>query len=1022
MIDNINVGLTPNDGLGDTLRDAFIIVNSNFAELNSIVSGDTVSQAEFDAAIAAVNDSLDDLLDLINTKANLVHTHVISDIIGLQTILNGLVTQSTFNLQIAAINASIAVINSDLATIEGNILDLQLTDVSLQNQINDLKDDFIPITGTTAGNPITGDIEFQDGANDNKIYHKQIADNNFEAAVIFTDGSVTLNAHNDDENGDLKVYPNLTITDNPLNAKEFIIDRDHTNIELGTEYASGVDKISMYVEGDGNSYPENVNNQLESNLDDGWTITSRNGDNQSSTSITPFNISLVSSGNTFDITPNVTTTAKPIRWLNSINGFASTVYINPINVGDIDLYLPASGGTLSTEEYVNTKISQVTWNQVVDQGNTVTGGTDSFIRISKNDVNGEFLRLNSFFTGDQADYRSKFEVSYTNNEWFRYNDASQDVGNGMILLPDGVTDFNSFDDSFTTDLFVTPQRVESMSTRNATNGYSSFVSDSEFIEFKNSQNGSDFSSLRFDDVDGLSLSTTNGDFIATLKADLLSANRNFQFPNYSGTLTTQEYADGKLLTKQNLPTGFLTGLTLSIHPGDNTKFDIATGAYIITDFSNLQAITTTIVQVNTPITGITPQYLTVSGVNASFIALDVNQNVIQSSSPFDNAQRRSLAILGAVIHSNHVNINVTNEIKAPIVAPTNQLHDFIRAIGSLNLSGNVYSANGANLQLDKSAGQIWGLGINGGNFMDPHRLTLSGQTGLTFRYRLSNGTEFADTNVLNPTQYESAPGVLTALSNNNRWSIQHINIFQSGLSRVQYGQHEYTSFDQAIAKMFTDSFTVEQNIAENSIFRAYVVTKKTTTDLAADIAAGNAAIVSVDKFGNAIGGPGNALTLAAIVAALGYTPEDVANKVTSLSSPNNTTYPTTQAVVNGFLPKDSSYTSTIVNGIDTNAIIANASGITWNQFSGFPFPTSTSTIGYDKTSPFIYTNTGGFYTRFKNDTVTANKTAQFPNFDGFVPMSASGTTYTTQAIRTMTQAEYNAISGSTNNNTLYFII
>ena len=35
-----------------------------------------------------------------------------------------------------------------------------------------------------------------------------------------------------------------------------------------------------------------------------------------------------------------------------------------------------------------------------------------------------------------------------------------------------------------------------------------------------------------------------------------------------------------------------------------------------------------------------------------------------------------------------------------------------------------------------------------------------------------------------------------------------------------------------------------------------------------------------------------------VITALGFTPENVANKVTNLNTPNNTTYPTTQAVVN----------------------------------------------------------------------------------------------------------------------------
>jgi hypothetical protein len=36
-MENINVGATANNGLGDTLRNAFIKVNDNFLELNDLL-------------------------------------------------------------------------------------------------------------------------------------------------------------------------------------------------------------------------------------------------------------------------------------------------------------------------------------------------------------------------------------------------------------------------------------------------------------------------------------------------------------------------------------------------------------------------------------------------------------------------------------------------------------------------------------------------------------------------------------------------------------------------------------------------------------------------------------------------------------------------------------------------------------------------------------------------------------------------------------------------------------------------
>lgn len=345
----------------------------------------------------------------------------------------------------------------------------------------------------------------------------------------------------------------------------------------------------------------------------------------------------------------------------------------------------------------------------------------------------------------------------------------------------------------------------------------------------------------------------------------------------------------KLLLKQNLPTGFVTGLQLSIHPTDNTKAIIAPGGYIITDFSDIFNVQAVPVQILVPIE-FTPAYLNTSP--STYVALDINGSIVSQASPFDNSQRRTLCLIGNVVHSNLTNINVVNEIKAPILAPTNQLHDLIKAVGFLNLEGNLFSANGTNLSLNKSAGKIWGLGINGEDYLDPHRLTLSAQTALTFRYRLSVSplVEFADTIVLDPTQYEpNGGGVLVPLSNNNRWSVQHINIFQSGVVRIQYGQHEYSSFVSARNAAFTETFVTEQNIADNAIFRAYVIMKKTCSNLQLDIANGEAEIIHIGKFGNAVGGSNASLTLANILAVLGYTPENEANKQTVIAGNESST-------------------------------------------------------------------------------------------------------------------------------------
>lgn len=477
------------------------------------------------------------------------------------------------------------------------------------------------------------------------------------------------------------------------------------------------------------------------------------------------------------------------------------------------------------------------------------------------------------------------------------NELAQDAI-GSILTDSSTIDITYDDVTPSISAIIKPNSIGSTELSNSIN-ISEFVNDSNY-ETTSQLNIRDNNNRDRNNHTGTQLSSTISDFNIAARTAVVSESIN------NGVLDkspSENIVHDKLLLKQNLPTGYVAGLTLSIHPTDNTKAIIDVGGYIITDFTDIFNVQAIPVEVLVPIE-FTPAYLLTNP--STYVALDINKNVISSITPFDNDDRRNLCIIGNVVHSNLTNINVVNEIKAPILAPTNQLHDLIKAVGFLNLEGNTISANGANLSLNKTAGLIWGLGINANNYTDPHRLILPEQTSLTFRYRLSVSpiVEFANTTLLDPTQYESSPGVLSPLSNNNRWSVQHLNIFQSGIARIQPAQHEHSSFIDARNAAFTESFVTESNISENAIFRCYIIMKKTCTNLSADIASGDAEIIHVGKFGNAVGGSNAALTLANILAVLGYTPENVSNKQNSLTvDGTGIKYPTVDAVNSEFSNK-----------------------------------------------------------------------------------------------------------------------
>lgn len=273
-------------------------------------------------------------------------------------------------------------------------------------------------------------------------------------------------------------------------------------------------------------------------------------------------------------------------------------------------------------------------------------------------------------------------------------------------------------------------------------------------------------------------------------------------------------------------TGVLAGMALSINV-DTTKFDISAGYLGFTDYS-LNPVQPTRSVVNYP--GALAVTVTNIGTQpVTYVGVDSSSSIIQQSTPFTNAQRRTIATLGVVVHTNLVNINAVNTRKSPLRAGINQLHDFIEFYGPLT-KGVVYSANGANLNMDRTNGYMFQIGANTNtNPLDPHVVSIASGTAITFRYRTRTGEVSGDVTTVDPNQYD-LNGVLTPVGGND-FQAQRIYVFQSGLTRIQYGQTTYTTLANALSGYLTENQIVEQNIADNGAFRGWLITRQNTTAL-----------------------------------------------------------------------------------------------------------------------------------------------------------------------------------------------
>lgn len=312
-----------------------------------------------------------------------------------------------------------------------------------------------------------------------------------------------------------------------------------------------------------------------------------------------------------------------------------------------------------------------------------------------------------------------------------------------------------------------------------------------------------------------------------LKADLAS-------PTFTGTLTANDYAfsDTNFNTislKQQLAdidsTGVTDGLILSIGT-PNTTFSLSAGSV------NFSINIGTASVKNITLAAQNNQTLTFLNTNtATYIGINSSGTIVQQVTQFTNTQRRTIAIIGVAGHTNLTIVNAVGQNQNVIISPGAQVKDLEAAIGFFNISGNIFSANGVNLNINKSFGTAYKTGSNWGiNQSDPNQTTLPAQVALPFQYRFQNDTSLASSTNINPNIYDLS-GVSTAVPG-NRFTIQRIYaLVIPGQIRIQPGQVLYTSLSNAVSSVQTEVFIQAPTIVENGLLRGFLIVQGGTTDL-----------------------------------------------------------------------------------------------------------------------------------------------------------------------------------------------
>lgn len=230
----------------------------------------------------------------------------------------------------------------------------------------------------------------------------------------------------------------------------------------------------------------------------------------------------------------------------------------------------------------------------------------------------------------------------------------------------------------------------------------------------------------------------------------------------------------------------------------------------------------------TPLYLYTTLYLDNTGTLQQFDATTVSMSAVQ---------RKANIVIASVYFTG----GVVSQIQPLHAVPTGtggRLDDLALALGIVTISGNIISANGANLLLNKSAGSSYGYAINHTNSTSTPDVTVDAAAAPTanantyYLYRDGAGgfTVTAYTGIL-PNSWDDGTGVLATVSN-NKFTIQrvyYVPAFQQYL--IYFGQTEYASLDLATSAVNTEIRTVSDPTTKGAALLSSIVIKKSTTSL-----------------------------------------------------------------------------------------------------------------------------------------------------------------------------------------------
>lgn len=245
---------------------------------------------------------------------------------------------------------------------------------------------------------------------------------------------------------------------------------------------------------------------------------------------------------------------------------------------------------------------------------------------------------------------------------------------------------------------------------------------------------------------------------------------------------------------------------------------------------------------------LTASYITQSV--SSYILIGSQSQIMQLTSMPTPQQRRESIYLGKVCHPLEALFTTFPEPDT-ITAVSSQLRDVMTPIRLIN--GGIYAyPNGNNLNLNVSAGQLWGMDIGyfNNDSYSPNAVSVTASYATTFQYRVYNASTYSITDTITPGVYDAGGTISVVPGTGSVATNQRIFMLQDGSVAIQYGQTYYSSLSVAISSVPSEDFILCQALQRSAMLIGVLSIRKDATDLSTTA---QARFLPVSKFGEVYG-------------------------------------------------------------------------------------------------------------------------------------------------------------------------